>query len=100
MLPPLNNLFIQLLKSTALLSFVFVSEITRQATYMLISAFDPDAFPILALVLGCYLVLSLLITTGMRALERVAARRLGRGPAPRIRGREPATTSAGRPGGS
>lgn len=79
MLPPFNNLFIQLLKSTALLSFVFVSEITRQATYVLIPAFNPDAFPILVVVLVFYLVLSLLITAGMRALERVAGRRLGRG---------------------
>lgn len=85
MLPPFNNLFIQLLKSTALLSFVFVAEITRQATDVLIPAFNPQAFQILVLVLVLYLVLSLLITAGMRALERAAARRMGRGPAARAR---------------
>ena len=85
MLPPFNNLFIQLLKSTALLSFVFVQDVTRQAHDVLIPAFNPYVVPILLLALAFYLVLSLLITAAMRALERVAARRLGRGPAARVR---------------
>jgi len=85
MLPPLNNLFIQLLKSTALLSFVFVQDVTRQAHDVLIPAFNPYVFPILVLALAFYLVLSLLITAGMRALERLAARRLGHGLASRVR---------------
>ena len=82
MIPPFNNLFIQLLKSTSLLSFVFINEITRQATAILIPRFNPQALQIFLLLLLMYLVLSLLITTGMRALERAAGARLGRGPAP------------------
>ncbi len=36
MLPPFNNLFIQLLKSTALLSFVFIREITVPGAQVLV----------------------------------------------------------------
>jgi polar amino acid transport system permease protein len=79
MIPPFNNLFIQLLKSTAILSFVFIPEITRQATEVLIPNFNPWVIQIMLLLLLCYLVMSLVITAVMRALERLAAARLGRG---------------------
>ncbi|MEN3268431.1 ectoine/hydroxyectoine ABC transporter permease subunit EhuC [Pseudonocardia sp.] len=85
MIPPFNNLFIQLLKSTSILSFVFISEITRQATQILVPRFNPQVLQIFLLLLLVYLVLSLLITAGMRALERVASARLGRGPSPRAK---------------
>jgi polar amino acid transport system permease protein len=78
MIPPFNNLFIQLLKSTAILSFVFIPEITRQATEVLIPNFNPWVLQIMLLLLLYYLVLSLIITAVMRALERAAAARLGR----------------------
>jgi polar amino acid transport system permease protein len=93
MLPPFNNLFIQLLKSTSLLSFVFISEITRQATQILVPAFNSQVVQIFLLLLAIYLVLSLLITAAMRALERWAARRVGRGPA-RATARQPARSAA------
>ena len=85
MIPPFNNLFIQLLKSTALLSFVFINEITRQATRVLIPRFNPQAFTILLVLLVMYLALSLIITAVMRrarAGRRRAggARALGTGP--------------------
>jgi polar amino acid transport system permease protein len=80
MIPPFNNLFIQLLKSTSLLSFVFISEITRQAQQILVPRFNPQVLQIFLLLLLIYLVLSLAITVGMRALERAASKRLGRGP--------------------
>jgi polar amino acid transport system permease protein len=83
MIPPFNNLFIQLLKSTALLSFVFIPEITRQATEVLVPNFNPQVLQILLLLLLCYLVLSLVITSVMRVLERAAAARLGRRATPR-----------------
>jgi len=83
MIPSFNNLFIQLLKSTAILSFVFIPEITRQATDVLVPNFNPQVLQIFLLLLLFYLVLSLIITTAMRTLERVAAARLGRGPAAR-----------------
>ncbi|MGH3585366.1 MAG: amino acid ABC transporter permease [Pseudonocardia sp.] len=78
MIPPFNNLFIQLLKSTAILSFVFIPEITRQATEVLVPNFNPQVIQIMLLLLLYYLVLSLVITAVMRMLERAAAARLGR----------------------
>jgi polar amino acid transport system permease protein len=78
MIPPFNNLFIQLLKSTSILSFVFIPEITRQATEVLIPNFNPWVIQIMLLLLLYYLVMSLVITAGMRALERRTAARLGR----------------------
>ncbi|MGD9985192.1 ectoine/hydroxyectoine ABC transporter permease subunit EhuC [Pseudonocardia sp.] len=85
MLPPFNNLFIQLLKSTALLSFVSINEITRQAQQVLVPRYNAQAFEIFLLLLLMYLILSLVITTVMRALERVAAARVGRTPSARAR---------------
>jgi polar amino acid transport system permease protein len=78
MIPPFNNLFIQLLKSTSLLSFVFIPEITRQATEVLVPNFNPWVLQIFLLLLLYYLVMSLVITAVMRALERATAARLGR----------------------
>jgi polar amino acid transport system permease protein len=80
MIPPFNNLFIQLLKSTAILSFVFIPEITRQATEVLVPNFNPWVIQIYLLLLLYYLVLSLIITSVMRLLERTVAARLGRRP--------------------
>jgi polar amino acid transport system permease protein len=85
MIPPFNNLFIQLLKSSALLSFISVNELTRQGTAVLVPLFNQQAFMILSLVLVGYLVLSLVITAVMRLLERWAARRVGRRPSTRAR---------------
>ena len=81
MIPP----FIQLLKSTSILSFVFINEITRQATQILVPRFNPQVLQIFLLLLLVYLVLSLIITAVMRFLERKAAARLGRGPSERAR---------------
>lgn len=80
MLPPFNNLFIQLLKSTAILSFITLPEVTRQGVEILVPNFGGDLPLIFTTMLAIYLVLSLLITGGMRLLERAAARRVGRGP--------------------
>ncbi|WP_409493883.1 ectoine/hydroxyectoine ABC transporter permease subunit EhuC [Amycolatopsis sp. cmx-11-12] len=80
MLPPFNNLFIQLLKSTALLSFIAVPEMARQGE-LLRPVFGSEIGWIYGTELVLYLLIALLITSGMRALERIAARRLGRAPA-------------------
>ncbi|MBC8091206.1 MAG: ectoine/hydroxyectoine ABC transporter permease subunit EhuC [Pseudonocardia sp.] len=85
MLPPFNTLFIQLLKSTALLSFVSVLDITGIAQQRLIPNFGSQDFLIWIVVLLVYLLLSLVITGVMRLLERIGAARLGRGPASRAR---------------
>jgi polar amino acid transport system permease protein len=78
MIPPFNNLFIQLLKSTAILSFVFIHEITRQATEVLVPNFNPWVIQIYLLLLLYYLIMALVITAVMRRLERTTAVRLGR----------------------
>ena len=79
-LPPLNNLFIQLLKSTAVLALITVPEVTRQAREVLIPNFGDDTFLIFGVVFVIYLVLAAAITLVMRLLERWAAGRLGRRP--------------------
>jgi polar amino acid transport system permease protein len=80
MLPPLNNLFIQLLKSSAILALITVPEVTRQAREVLIPNFGDDTFLIFGVVFLVYLVLAALITLLMRLVERWSARRLGRRP--------------------
>ncbi|WP_277681606.1 ectoine/hydroxyectoine ABC transporter permease subunit EhuC [Saccharomonospora azurea] len=83
MVPPFNNLFIQLLKGTALLTFITVPEMTHQATVILVPAFTSEVALIFTLLLLFYLVLSIVITFLMRLLERWAARKVGRTPAKR-----------------
>lgn len=80
MLPSFTNLFIQLLKSTAILSFIVVSEVTERATQVAVPNYGDDIVVIFAVMLLIYLALALLITATMRWLERVGARRLGRRP--------------------
>jgi polar amino acid transport system permease protein len=81
MIPPFNNLFIQLLKSTSILSFVFIHELTRQAKDVRVPNFNPWVIQIYLLLLVYYLIMSVAITAVMRMLERMAAVRLGRRPA-------------------
>jgi polar amino acid transport system permease protein len=80
MLPSFNNLFIQLLKSTSILSLITVAEVTQRGRAVLVPAFGDDIVLIFTVMLLIYLVLSVLITTGMRFAERVAARKVGRRP--------------------
>jgi polar amino acid transport system permease protein len=80
MLPPFNNLFIMLLKSTAILALITVPELTRQAREVLIPAFGSDILLIFAVLFLVYLGLAALITMVMRLLERVASARVGRTP--------------------
>jgi polar amino acid transport system permease protein len=83
MLPPFNNLFIQLLKSTALLSLVVVDEVVRQGQLLAPNLGVGSKLTIFLVELLIFLVLSLLITAGMRVLERRASARLGRVAPPR-----------------
>lgn len=80
MLPPFNNLFIQLLKSTAILSLITVPDVTRQGVQVLVPNMGGEIITIFISMLVIYLVLSVLITAVMRFAERVAARRVGRRP--------------------
>ncbi|MFF5987927.1 ectoine/hydroxyectoine ABC transporter permease subunit EhuC [Prauserella flavalba] len=83
MLPPFNNLFIQLLKSTALLYFISAQEITQKGEELRPALPMGDLTVIYAVELIIYLLLAIAITIVMRALERAGARRLGRKPPPR-----------------
>ncbi len=85
MIPPFNNLFIQLLKSTALLSLIFVQDVTYQGKEVLEPNFTGQTALIYLVMLAFYLVLSLLVTAGMRFLERRAAAAVGRDPVSRER---------------
>jgi polar amino acid transport system permease protein len=85
MVPPFNNLFIQLLKGSSLLMIIGVSEMTRQAYRVLIPRnVDVSSTALIwTIVLVFYLALAILITMGMRWLERRAAALVGRVPPPR-----------------
>lgn len=85
MVPPFNNLFIQLLKGSALLTIITVHEMTYQAREVLVENFISEAWLIWLLVLLFYLVLAVLITTGMKYLERRAGRIVGRRPSKEAR---------------
>jgi polar amino acid transport system permease protein len=93
MIPPFNTLFIQLLKSTALLSFVAINEITNLANQRLVSNFQQELPLVWLVVLVLYLLLALVITTVMRLLESAASARVGRKPS--ARARAAAKTTAG-----
>ena len=77
MIPPWGNLFIELLKSTALVSLITLSDLAFRAQQM--NQTTLKTLPIFTLVLLIYLVLSLSITIGMRLLERRASLGLARG---------------------
>ncbi|MEU6642050.1 ectoine/hydroxyectoine ABC transporter permease subunit EhuC [Saccharomonospora sp. NPDC046836] len=80
MLPPFNNLFIQLLKSTALLYFISAGEMTERGELLRPALPMSQLTVIYGVELLFYLLLAILITVVMRALERAGARRLGRRP--------------------
>lgn len=82
MLPPFNNLFIQLMKSTALLYFISAGEITEKGE-LLRPVYGSNLVFIYGVELVCYLVIAIIITVVMRSLERITARRLGRRVVPR-----------------
>ncbi|CAN5196403.1 ectoine/hydroxyectoine ABC transporter permease subunit EhuC [soil metagenome] len=77
MIPPWGNLFIELLKSTALVSLITLGDLAFKAQQM--NQTTMKTIPIFTLVLLMYLAMSLMFTIGMRLLERRAARGLARG---------------------
>jgi len=76
MLPPWGNLFIELLKSTALVSLITLGDLAFKAQQM--NQTTMKTIPIFTLVLLIYLAMSLAITMFMRMLEQRAARGLAR----------------------
>lgn len=76
MLPPFGNLLIELLKSTALVSMIAVTDLTRAG--MNIRDNTLRTTEIFCLLLAIYFALSLLITAAVRGLERRLSHGRGR----------------------
>lgn len=77
MIPPWGNLFIELLKCTALVSLITISDLAFKAQQM--NATTYKTVEIFSIVLVFYLAIAMVITIGMQAVERLAARGLARG---------------------
>lgn len=76
MLPPWGNLLIELLKATALVSLITISDLAFNA-YRLNQATFRTA-EIFGLVLVLYFAIALVVTSGVRALERRLGRHVAR----------------------
>ena len=79
MLPPAGNLLIELLKNTALVSLITITDLTFSA--QILRAETLRTTEIFTLVLLMYFAAALLITFAVRWLERYLARTQGRAPA-------------------
>jgi polar amino acid transport system permease protein len=77
MIPPGGNLFIELLKATALVSLITISDLAFRAQQMNQTTFR--TVEIFSIVLVLYLGLASLITIGMHALEQWAGSGIARG---------------------
>lgn len=77
MIPPWGNLFIELLKSTALVSLITLTDLAFKAQQL--NQTTMKTIPIFTLVLLIYLAMSLCFTIVMRTLEKRASRGLARG---------------------
>ncbi|MBA0049642.1 ectoine/hydroxyectoine ABC transporter permease subunit EhuC [Streptomyces sp. AJS327] len=78
MVPPFNNLLIELMKGTALVSVITVADMTFAGN--LVRLGDNESAPIYTLLLVLYFVLAFTLTRGMRALERHARAGIGQLP--------------------
>ena len=72
MLPPFGNLLIELLKGTALVSLITITDLTRAAIFLRDETMRTAE--IFGLVLGIYFIMSLAMTFGFRRLERRVSR--------------------------
>jgi polar amino acid transport system permease protein len=78
MIPPFNNLLIELLKGTALVSIMGVSDIAFGAS--LVRNATGQSAPVYTIILVMYFVLAFVLTRGMRVLERQAKAGIGKKP--------------------
>ncbi|MDI3386956.1 ectoine/hydroxyectoine ABC transporter permease subunit EhuC [Streptomyces sp. B-S-A8] len=78
MIPPLNNLLIELLKGTALVSVLGVGDISFGA--QLVRNATGQSAPVYTVILVMYFVLAFVLTRGMRVLERQAKAGIGQAP--------------------
>ncbi|MZD08678.1 ectoine/hydroxyectoine ABC transporter permease subunit EhuC [Streptomyces sp. SID5785] len=76
MIPPFNNLLIELMKGTALVSVISVADMTFAGN--LLRQAKNESAPSYTLLLVLYFVLAFVLTRGMRALERRAKSKVGR----------------------
>lgn len=76
MIPPFSNNLIELLKATSLVSLVYLSDLTFAA--QLVRASTGETTLVFVGLLVGYGLIALVLTTFMRLLERLTARRLGR----------------------
>lgn len=76
MIPPWGNLFIELLKSTSLVSMITVADLTFRAQQL--NQYTFKTVPIFTLVLLIYLVIAMFMTFGFRTLEGRASKGLRR----------------------
>ena len=72
MLPPFGNLLIELVKSTSLVYFITMADLTYQAM-VLRNNYISFTTEILALLLLIYFVISAVVAFGIRMLERKMA---------------------------
>ena len=78
MVPPFNNLLIELLKGTALVSTITVADMLFAAN--LVKDVQLESAPVYTLILVIYFVIAFLLTRGMRAVERQAKAGIGQKP--------------------
>lgn len=75
MVPPFNNLLIELMKGTALVSVITVADMTFAGN--LVRLGDNQSAPVYTLLLVLYFLLAFFLTRGMRVLERHAKANIG-----------------------
>lgn len=95
MLPPFGNLLIELLKGTALVSLITISDLTFQA--QILRAATGDTMVIFGLVLVLYFVMAYALSSVMRLLERRANASIGLGRAAHVPVALPTETKTGEP---
>ncbi|MFB1045878.1 ectoine/hydroxyectoine ABC transporter permease subunit EhuC [Streptomyces chrestomyceticus] len=78
MMPPFNNLLIELLKGTALASLLSIGELTFQAKLARLST--GQSAQVYGIILVLYFVIAFVVTRIMRLLERRAKASIGRAP--------------------
>ncbi|WLW54739.1 ectoine/hydroxyectoine ABC transporter permease subunit EhuC [Streptomyces sp. YU58] len=78
MVPPFNNLLIELMKGTALVSVITVADMTFAGNLLRLGT--NETTPVYTLLLVLYFVFAFLITRGMRVLERKAKAGIGQQP--------------------
>lgn len=78
MMPPFGNLVVQNLKDSSLVSLISLSDLAFQADQLRNQGYDSNTLPILTCTLLLYFALALVLTFGMRMLEKYFERLSGR----------------------